>query len=95
MRAFSLLFEMNTLFEKFVGRTLQATLLRDGARVRLQRMKGHAVIDSDGMGRFATKPDIVVEIQVMAIGSSTLNGNGLKGALMMLSTASRRLTSTR
>ena len=59
---FSLLFEMNTLFEKFVGRTLQATLLRDGARVRLQRMKGHAVIDSDGMGRFATMPDIVVEM---------------------------------
>ena len=58
---FSLLFEMNTLFEEFVGRTLRATLLRNGARVSLQRMKGHALKDSDGKGRFATMPDIVVE----------------------------------
>ncbi len=58
---FSLLFEMNTLFEEFVGRSLQAALLRGGAHVRLQRMKGHALLASDGKGRFATVPDIVVE----------------------------------
>lgn len=58
---FSLLFEMNALFEEFIGRVLRATYLAGGARVVLQRMKGHAVIDSDGKGRFATIPDIVVE----------------------------------
>jgi 5-methylcytosine-specific restriction enzyme subunit McrC len=58
---FSLLFEMNTLFEEFVGRSLRAALLRNSTHVRLQRMKGHALIDADGKGRFATQPDIVVE----------------------------------
>lgn len=52
---------MNTLFEEFVGRSLRTALLRDSTRVRLQRMKGHALIGADGKGRFATQPDIIVE----------------------------------
>ena len=58
---FSILFEMNTLFEEYIGRLLQTTLQRNGTRVTLQRMAGHALIGADGKGRFATMPDIVVE----------------------------------
>lgn len=57
---FSLLFEMNTLFEEFIGRVMRRALQADGYRISLQSMKGHALIDGDGKGRFATIPDIFV-----------------------------------
>jgi 5-methylcytosine-specific restriction enzyme subunit McrC len=58
---FSLLFEMNTLFEEFIGRTLRSALLGTGLRVHLQGPQGYALIDQkSGVRRFATRPDIVV-----------------------------------
>ena len=54
---YSLLFEMNTLFEEFIGRTLRATLRQ---RVSLQHRFGHALADGQGKKYFATIPDIVV-----------------------------------
>ena len=58
---FSLLFEMNTLFEEFVGRTLQATLPRERGTVTLQGPKRHALTDLNGTSRFAMYPDIVIQ----------------------------------
>ena len=55
---FTLLFEMNTLFEEFVGRSLQRALHKTGAKVRLQGPRDFALIDVQGPRRFATKPDI-------------------------------------
>lgn len=59
-RGFSLLFEMNTLFEEYIGRTLQRALRHSGLEVRLQGPRDHVLIGQDGARRFATKPDIVV-----------------------------------
>ena len=59
-RGFSLLFEMNTLFEEYVGRTLRRVLVGTGLDVRLQGPRGHALIAEDLTRRFATRPDIVV-----------------------------------
>ena len=58
---FALLFPMNDLFEKFVGRCLQRALVRQPARVRLQARGRHALADADGRRLFALRPDAVIE----------------------------------
>ncbi len=58
---FSLLFEMNKLFEEFVGRSLKRALQRTGVAVRLQGPREYALVDrQNGALRFATRPDVVV-----------------------------------
>jgi 5-methylcytosine-specific restriction enzyme subunit McrC len=58
-RGFALLFEMNTLFEEFVGRAAQRVSGQHGARVHLQGPRTHVLNrESDGRALFATKPDI-------------------------------------
>jgi hypothetical protein len=46
-RGFSLMFEMNTLFEEYIGRTLRRVLVGTGLDVRLQGPQDHALIDDD------------------------------------------------
>jgi 5-methylcytosine-specific restriction enzyme subunit McrC len=57
---FSLLFEMNTLFEEFIGRTLQRAFAASEWKVWLQGPRDHALLSEDNTLRFATKPDIVI-----------------------------------
>ncbi|OKO71031.1 restriction endonuclease [Bradyrhizobium sp. NAS96.2] len=58
---FSLLFEMNKLFEEFVGRALKDALRGTEFSVQLQGPKRYALIDrKNGALRFATRPDVVV-----------------------------------
>jgi 5-methylcytosine-specific restriction enzyme subunit McrC len=58
---FSLLFEMNTLFEEFVGRVLRKNLRGTDLAVQLQGPQKHALVEQhSGKARFATRPDIVV-----------------------------------
>ncbi len=59
-RGFSLMFEMNTLFEEYVGRSLKRVLVGTDLDVRLQGPRDHALTADDLKPRFATKPDIVV-----------------------------------
>ena len=56
---FALLFPMNVLFEKFIGRCLQRALAP--VRVRLQASGHYALIDADGRSLFALRPDAVIE----------------------------------
>lgn len=61
VEGFSLLFEMNKLFEEFVGRVLRSTLRETDLRVHLQGPQGYALVDQQsGARRFITRPDIVV-----------------------------------
>jgi 5-methylcytosine-specific restriction enzyme subunit McrC len=62
IRGFSLMFEMNTLFEEYVGRTLRRVLVNTGLDVWLQGPRAHALVADDltRTPRFATRPDIVV-----------------------------------
>jgi 5-methylcytosine-specific restriction enzyme subunit McrC len=61
VEGFSLLFEMNKLFEEFIGRTIRRALSRTNLRVDLQGPQGYALIDQkSGARRFATRPDIVI-----------------------------------
>jgi 5-methylcytosine-specific restriction enzyme subunit McrC len=61
---FSQLFEMNKLFEEFVGRALQKTLQATSYRTRLQGPRSYVLqeMHPEGPGpyRFATKPDITI-----------------------------------
>ncbi|OPY93574.1 restriction endonuclease [Bradyrhizobium sacchari] len=58
---FSLLFEMNKLFEEFVGRSLRRALQGTGLTVHLQGPRRYALVDRQSGGlRFATRPDIVI-----------------------------------
>ncbi|MBY6014699.1 McrC family protein [Qipengyuania gaetbuli] len=65
-QGFSLLFEMNTLFEEFVGRTLRRALVGTGLQVDLQGGRLHCLAELDeeyaatGRRRFMTKPDIMI-----------------------------------
>lgn len=65
-RGFSLLFEMNTLFEGYVGRTLRRALAGTGLSVDLQGGRAYCLteIGEDealrGKQRFMTKPDIII-----------------------------------
>jgi 5-methylcytosine-specific restriction enzyme subunit McrC len=61
VEGFSLLFEMNTLFEEFVGRTISRALSGTNLRVDLQGPQRYALTDQKtGARRFATRPDIVI-----------------------------------
>lgn len=60
-RGYSLLFEMNALFEEFIGRTLQMQLQKTDQSVKLQGPQGHVLIDkAGGAKRFRTRPDVTV-----------------------------------
>lgn len=59
-RGYALLFEMNTLFEEYVGRTLRRALTATDLEVRLQGPRDHALASDDGVRCFATCPDIFV-----------------------------------
>lgn len=59
-RGYALLFEMNTLFEEYIGRMFQNALAGTGLTVRLQGPQDFALTADDGARRFATKPDIVI-----------------------------------
>lgn len=61
-QGFSLFFDMNLLFEEYIGRTLQRTLRGSDIAVSLQGRAGnqrYVASDSEGNGAFAMKPDIV------------------------------------
>lgn len=59
--SYALLFDMNDLFEKFVGRELRLRLQPQGLRVHLQHARHHLMRDpSTGANLFALRPDIVV-----------------------------------
>ena len=59
-RGFSLLFEMNTLFEEYIGRTILRALA-DKLVVTLQKPRSYALFDiSANKERFWMKPDIVI-----------------------------------
>ncbi len=64
---FSLLFEMNTLFEEYVGRMLKVALRGTGYTVHLQGGRLYCLREKDslsgelGAQRFMTKPDILVK----------------------------------
>lgn len=55
----ALLFEMNVLFEKYVGRILSRALAGTGFRVSSQGGHLDCLYDGD-MGRFRTRPDIII-----------------------------------
>ncbi|MEN3972312.1 restriction endonuclease [Sphingomicrobium sp. XHP0235] len=65
-QGFSLLFEMNTLFEEFIGRTLRRALVGTGLQVDLQGGRLHCLAElgddhtPTGRRRFMTKPDIII-----------------------------------
>ena len=56
---FSLMFEMNFLFEEFIGRTIQRAYAGSDLSVRLQGPENHALTDGDNK-LFKTRPDIVI-----------------------------------
>jgi 5-methylcytosine-specific restriction enzyme subunit McrC len=59
---FSLLFDMNRLFEEFIGRTLRKAMRDSGFLVRLQNPKSYALSEiGTNEPRFMTKPDIVIQ----------------------------------
>jgi len=58
---FSLLFEMNTLFEEYVTEMLRRALSGTGARVRAQGGRLYCLRDEADAPRFQTRPDILVE----------------------------------
>jgi 5-methylcytosine-specific restriction enzyme subunit McrC len=57
---FSLPFEMNRLFEEFVGRIIHIVSRHHGGQVTLQGPRTHALRDMYGQGRLATRPDISI-----------------------------------
>jgi 5-methylcytosine-specific restriction enzyme subunit McrC len=58
---FSLLFEMNRLFEEFIGRITWQAMRDSGLRVTLQGPKNYALSEiGTNEPRFMTKPDIVI-----------------------------------
>ena len=58
--AFALLFDMNLLFESYVGHYLK----EKGLDVSLQDQKHHLAYDYKGTGKFRLKPDIVINRKV-------------------------------
>lgn len=81
-RGFSLLFEMNKLFEEFVGRSLVRALAGSGYEVRLQGPRGYALADlQTGQNRFATKPDITIASRGAPVLVIDTKWKRLKGAI--------------
>jgi len=60
-KGFALLFEMNTLFEEYVGRSLRKMQTRLNCRVQLQGPRDYALESQTGSRHFMTKPDICLE----------------------------------
>lgn len=59
---FSLLFEMNTLFEEYIGRMLRRALAGSGLSVHLQGGRLYCLeATDDGRRSFQTRPDILVK----------------------------------
>lgn len=58
---FSLLFEMNTLFEKYISEMLKYTLAGTDLRVISQGGLRYCLETEDGGGLFQTKPDILIK----------------------------------
>lgn len=58
---FSLLFEMNTLFEEYVARTLKRALAGSDLRVVSQGGRLYCLETEDERGVFQTKPDILIK----------------------------------
>src|SRR3546814_20245994 len=59
-RGISMLFEMNTLFEDYVGRQVARALVGTGFTVSLQSGRLFCLSADDGRGLFQTKPDILL-----------------------------------
>ncbi len=57
----SMLFSMNKLFEKFIGKSLKRVLEPRGFSVHLQHQKYHAIRNDAGKPLFQMKPDVVIE----------------------------------
>lgn len=57
---YALLFDMNELFERYVGRQAVRALRPLGFDVTLQKPKRMLALDRDGAGAFELRPDIVV-----------------------------------
>src|SRR3546814_20846237 len=55
-----MLFEMNTLFEDYVGRQVARALVGTGFTVSLQSGRLFCLSADDGRGLFQTKPDILI-----------------------------------
>lgn len=59
--SFSLFFDMNVLFEEYIGRTLQKIMHVDGMQIHLQGKGGNQKYvskDSSGTSAFAMRPDV-------------------------------------
>lgn len=81
-QGFSLLFEMNTLFEEFVGRALERALAGTPIDVRLQGPRSFALQDlSSNTSRFATKPDISLRLGSHSLMVIDTKWKRLKGAI--------------
>lgn len=81
-RGFSLLFEMNTLFEEFVGRMLHRALMGTDYDVRLQGPRDFALEElGSGRNRFATRPDITVTLDGAPVLIIDTKWKRLKGAV--------------
>ena len=57
----SMLFPMNELFEKFIGKSLKRVLESQGLSVHLQHQKHYAIRTASGERLFQLKPDVVIE----------------------------------
>ena len=81
-RGFSLLFEMNTLFEEFIGRKLRLALSGTGIDVQLQGPRDYALVELEsGTRRFATRPDIVLSRNGTPLSIIDTKWKRLKGAI--------------
>ncbi len=78
---YSLLFEMNTLFEEYIGRTLRRALKPLHMDVLLQRPQDHVLETEEGVRRFATKPDIMIMRGGVPVMIVDTKWKRLKGAL--------------
>ena len=58
---FSLLFEMNTLFEEYIARMLKRALANTDLRVVSQGGRLYCLESADGRGLFQTRPDILIK----------------------------------
>lgn len=59
-QGFALLFDMNVLFEEYVGAVAKKVFGRKGLRVVLQGPRRHLAQHMDGADAFALRPDVVV-----------------------------------